>query len=73
MLSLAILLSGRMTHRTAALRQKDRQLLLQLLVENEIGRVIIWLNPLNANNREKDSTPSIANAQNEVCRKTRPA
>lgn len=62
-------LSGQSNVPAAALRHADRNRLLQLLLENEIIRLMAWHNPLNDAKKSKFIEPAIAKATGEVCTK----
>lgn len=59
-------LPGRISATAASLRHSDRNHLLQLLLENEIVRLMAWQNPLSDVKRGKNVEPTISKATGEI-------
>ncbi|PLW12578.1 hypothetical protein PCASD_16853 [Puccinia coronata f. sp. avenae] len=60
------LLPGRLTPSAASLAHTDRNRLLQLFLENEILRLMVWHNPLNDPKKGKDIEANLSKLKGEV-------
>lgn len=66
----ASLLPGRLSLSAAALNHIDRNRLLQLFLENEILRLMVWHNPLNESKKGKDIDGNVSKLKGDAEVKT---